>query len=64
MAGKTIKVMQEKMHELGWSAKGEEEGRGDVTEATLPGMSRGAWSKQRYLVATQRSLVVTSAMFQ
>ena len=52
------------MHELDWSAKGEEEGLGDVTEATLPGTLRGTWSKQRHLVATQRSLVVTSAMFQ
>lgn len=45
--------MQEKMHELDWSAKGEEEGRGGVTEATLPGTLRGAWSKQRHLLPTE-----------
>ena len=44
MAGKTIKVMHEKMHEMDWSAKGEEEGHGDVTQATLPGTLRGASS--------------------
>lgn len=46
MTGKTINVMQERMHEMDWSAKGEEEGHGDVTEATLPGMLRGVSSNK------------------